>query len=224
MTGEERKRSQDRSAGWLATALGALLLVAVGFGVGLVAGTAYQEPELVAEHLAGHTIEVPLAQPAPAPVPEPDPDVAAPPPPAVPAAEPPAADMAERAEDPLPTPLGAGGLDKPRTARVAPAAPSLVPSAHAPASAPPARAGAKAAAKGTGFAIQVGAFATESTAQQLASELERRGFRSYVTEVGTGARFKVRVGPIGSRSEAEQLSGRLKSQHRLPTWILAEKS
>jgi cell division protein FtsN len=42
-----------------------------------------------------------------------------------------------------------------------------------------------------------------------------------VTEEGAGARYKVRVGPLGSRSEAEQISERLKSEHRLPTWILA---
>ena len=36
------------------------MLVAVGFGVGLVAGTAYEEPELVAQHLAGQTTDVAL--------------------------------------------------------------------------------------------------------------------------------------------------------------------
>jgi DedD protein len=70
----------------------------------------------------------------------------------------------------------------------------------------------------------VGAFATEATAEQLARELGKRGFPTYVASEGTGARFKVRVGPIGSRSEAEQISGRLKGEHRLPTWIMAGKS
>jgi DedD protein len=79
----------------------------------------------------------------------------------------------------------------------------------------------KPAAGGAGFSIQVGAFGTEATAQQLAGELGKRGYKTYVTSEGAGARFKVRVGPIASRSEAEQISERLKTEHRLPTWILA---
>jgi cell division septation protein DedD len=46
--------------GWIATIAGALLLIVLGFGVGLVAGAAYEEPALVADHLAGNTTEVPL--------------------------------------------------------------------------------------------------------------------------------------------------------------------
>jgi DedD protein len=74
---------------------------------------------------------------------------------------------------------------------------------------------------GTGFSIQVGAFGSEATARQLASELGKRGYKAYVTREGADARFKVRVGPIASRSEAEQTSTRLKTEHHLPTWILA---
>ena len=205
MAAEERKRPQAQRAGWLATLAGALLLVAVGFGVGLVAGTAYEEPELVADHLAGHTVEVALAPGAAGGERAPAEDVAAAPPPQAPVAV-----------EPPPTPLGAGALDERREARPERQA-SATPAAPA-ASAP------KATASGAGFAVQVGAFATEASAQQLARELGKRGYRSYVTSEGTDARFKVRVGPIASRSEAEQISGRLKSEHRLPTWILAEKS
>jgi cell division septation protein DedD len=199
MTIEERKRPQAQGTSWFATVAGAGLLVALGFAVGLVAGTAYEEPELVAEHLAGRTVEVALG-----PIDEgaehtPADDVAAAPPPEVPASV-----------EPLPTPLGAGALDEPREVRL--------PVARPPASA------ARPAAPGAGFAIQVGAFATEATAQQLARELEERGFPSYVADEGSGARFKVRVGPIASRSQAEKVSGRLKDEHRLPTWIMAGKS
>jgi len=190
MTTEERKRPQSQPTSWLATLAGAGLLVAVGFGVGLVAGTAYEEPELVAEHLAGRTVEVSLGPIAPTD------DVAAAPP-----REP------LGVVEPLPTPLGAGALDERREPAPARAATT-----------------AKPAAEGSAFAIQVGAFATEATAQQLARELEKRGFPTYVTSEGTGARFKVRVGPIASRSDAERLSGRLKGEHRLPTWIMAGKS
>jgi cell division septation protein DedD len=195
MTTEQRKRPQAQRAGWLATLAGVLLLVAVGFGVGLVAGTAYEEPELVAEHLAGRTVEVALGPVAEDVAQAPADDVAAAPPPPAPGVV-----------EPLPTPLGAGALDESREGRLPRPAPS---------------AAARAAAPGSPFAIQVGAFATEATAQQLARELGKRGFSSYVASEGSGARFKVRVGPITSRGEAEQLSGRLKSEHRLPTWIMA---
>ena len=43
---------------WIATLAGALLLIVAGFGIGLVAGAAYEEPSLVAEHLAGGATEV----------------------------------------------------------------------------------------------------------------------------------------------------------------------
>lgn len=232
MTEERRRPQASRGSAWLATFVGALLLVAAGFGIGLVAGTAYEEPELVAEHLAGRTTEVALggeAEPAAEAGALSDDvaaalaaDVAAAPP-SVPALAAPAG-----GDDPLPTPLGAGALDAPRDAAPARAGATTAPAAVAkPArAATPTAAAAKPvpAAPGGGFAIQVGAFATESTAAQLASELKRRGFPGYVAEEGAGARFKVRVGPLASRSEAEQVSKRLESQHRLPTWILAGKS
>lgn len=210
MTTDERKRSySNKSNGWLATLAGAAVLVAVGFGVGLVAGTAYEEPELVAQHLAGQTTDVALG-PVGGGLAEAgslDGDVAAAPPADAPLAEP------EAVLEAPPTPLGAGGLDEAREEQLA-ARPALAPvAAQKPV--------VKPAAGGAGFSIQVGAFGSESTAKQLAGELGKRGYETYVTSEGAGARFKVRVGPIASRSEAEQLAERLKTEHRLPTWILA---
>jgi cell division septation protein DedD len=210
MTTDERKRSySNKSNGWLATLAGAAVLVAVGFGVGLVAGTAYEEPELVAQHLAGQTTDVALG-PVGGGLAEGgrlDGDVAAAPPADAPLAEP------EAVLEAPPTPLGAGALDETREEALA-AKPAAAPlAAQKPV--------VKPAAGGAGFSIQVGAFANESTAKQLAGELGKRGYQTYVTSEGAGARFKVRVGPIASRSEAEQISERLKTEHRLPTWILA---
>lgn len=204
MTSDERRRSVSKKGnGWLATLAGAALLVAVGFGVGLVAGTAYEEPELVADHLVGRTTEVALGR-VEFGLPGADGlegDVAA----APPLAEP------EAAFEAPPAPLGAGALDEPReAARAAQPAPGA-PQKPAP---PP-------AAGGSGFSVQVGAFGSEATARQLAGELGKRGYPTYVTSEGSGARFKVRVGPLASRSEAEQISERLQAEHRLPTWILA---
>ncbi len=49
--------------GWFATLGGAAILVVLGFGVGLVAGAAWQEPKLVYETLSGRATEVPLGEP-----------------------------------------------------------------------------------------------------------------------------------------------------------------
>jgi DedD protein len=209
LTNEERNRSRSssRTNGWLATLAGAGLLVAVGFGVGLVAGSAYEEPELVAQHIAGQTTDVALAPDAPAqqpPAAEAG-DVAA--------APPAGADLGapEAAFEAPPTPLGAGSLDD--------AKPIAKPAATVPGQKPVVK-----PAPGGAFSIQVGAFASDATARQLAGELGKRGYAAYVTEEGAGARYKVRVGPLGSRSDAEQIAEKLKSEHRLPTWILAGAS
>jgi len=60
--GNGRRRARE-GPGWFATLGGALLLMVVGFGVGLVAGAAFEEPGLVMDHLAGRTTDVPLAGP-----------------------------------------------------------------------------------------------------------------------------------------------------------------
>jgi cell division septation protein DedD len=202
MSAEERRMPRASGPGFLATAGGALLLIALGFGVGIVAGTAYQEPELVADHLAGRTTEVALepAEPLAA-----APDVAAPAP--------------DLPEDPGAA-LGQGALAAAPEAELPAVEPAAAPRAAAAvaprAPAPPAA--AKLAAAGS-FSIQVGAFSSEKAARQLAGELGKHGYAAYLMDEGDGARWKVRVGPLGSRSEAEAISARLKKEQRLPTWI-----
>jgi cell division septation protein DedD len=207
---EERRRVQSGASSWLATLAGALVLVALGFGVGLVAGTAYEDPALVAEHLSGRSTEVAFG-------PGESLDAAGLPVDDVAAAPPPLAEPEAELEVEPAAPLGAGALDAQREA------PSAMRPAPAPLAAAPAPAAPAAAAKpGTaGFSIQVGAFGSEATARQLAAELGKRGYPAHVASEGAGARFKVRVGPLASRAEAERVAARLSSEHRLPTWILA---
>lgn len=166
--------NRSEGPGWLATLAGAALLVVAGFGVGLVAGTAFEEPDLVMAHLSGNTTEVVLGAPSPEAAP-------------TPAA---ADDSYAVASDPAP----------PAVAAAPPA---------------PLRSG--------GFAIQVGAFSTDASARELASELIRLGMPTYVADEPGGARYKVRVGPIATREEATQLARRLKTEHRLPTWVLSRE-
>ncbi len=165
------KEAKQAGPGWIATIGGALLLIVAGFGVGLVAGGAYEEPTLVVDHLAGKTTAAPLPERAPSRVREGTQDASA-------------TDPTRAA----PTPSVAG--------------------------APPR----------SGFAVQVGAFATGSAADGLAAELKKLGHVAYVAdEGGNGARYKVRVGPIASRADADALADKLKREQRLPTWVLARE-
>jgi cell division septation protein DedD len=59
------KESKRAGPGWIATIAGALLLVVAGFGVGLLAGAAYEEPALVVDHISGKTTALPLPEQAP---------------------------------------------------------------------------------------------------------------------------------------------------------------
>jgi DedD protein len=70
----------------------------------------------------------------------------------------------------------------------------------------------------------VGAFAESAPAEKLAERLRRKGLPVFVTP-GAGqrdSRWRVRVGPLASRAEAERVAARLKSEDRLPTWVIEE--
>jgi cell division septation protein DedD len=208
MMNSDRRRTQTTSGpGWLATAGGALLLIALGFGVGIVAGTAYQEPELVVDHLAGRSTDVVLE---PAGVSSGAPDVAAPAPPVAAALAPPVAAA-----------LGEGALEEVRRDARPPAAEPASAAAPERRVAVAPRPAPAPAPTTEGFSIQVGAFSSEKAARQLASELGRQGYDTYLMDEGGGARWKVRVGPLATRSEAEAISVKLKRDQRLPTWIQA---
>jgi DedD protein len=189
-----------------------VLLVVVGFALGLVAGAAFEEPSLVADHLAGRTTEVPLADEPAAREAEgravEAPDAS------------PVAAVPEPAEAPR-RPLGAPRDASPPPAEAAPRPRPEAAPPPAVAAAPPRTAPAAA----DGFAIQVGAFAERGAAQALADRLQGLEHPAYVVAEEQGrARFKVRVGPFSGRSEAERLAARLKREQRLPTWILSTEA
>jgi cell division septation protein DedD len=191
-----RKRRRGDGPGWLATLGGALVLVVLGFGIGLVGGAAYEEPGLVADHLAGRTQQVELAELDPAPRAE---------------ASGPAPAPAPRA------PLGVPSAIPPRVRPSAePPAVATAPPTRAPQSARP------PSALGTGFSVQVGAFGERGGADALAARLRADGFGAGVVHVSGGAApYKVRVGPADSREQALKLAARLERDHELPTWVVA---
>jgi DedD protein len=201
------------------------VLIAGGFALGLVAGVVSEEPELVVGHLVGRTEEVPW-------VPDAEPELTP-------------ADRAlganEIAYETAGTPEiitleEAEVLPVERTARpdlpsVATAPPERRPTRESATSGardvsalPPTGSSATASASRAGFAVQVGAFADSGAAQDVRHKLRLKGFDSFVisaSESGDG-KWRVRVGPVPTRGAAERLASRLKTEERLPTWVLAQ--
>ena len=76
------------------------------------------------------------------------------------------------------------------------------------------------------FAVQVGAFSENRSAERLADTLRRKGFDVYVTPGAQAgeSRWRVRVGPMHTREDAERAAARLKTEEKLPTWVLDENA
>lgn len=71
------------------------------------------------------------------------------------------------------------------------------------------------------WAIQVGAFADQPSAEQLASRLEGKGYPIEVLPAGAASsRWRVRVQPIDGEAEARSLAERVEREERLPIWVL----
>ncbi len=97
------------------------------------------------------------------------------------------------------------------------AAPKPVATATAPVAAEPAAIPAPtpaASASGTGFAVQVGAFASAGDATALRDKLRGAGFNAFTESVNTdkGALTRVRVGPAVTRAEADQLKASVQAK------------
>jgi cell division septation protein DedD len=223
VTARRPRQGDAAGAGWLATLVGAVLLLAAGFAVGVLAGTVWEAPDLVMDHLAGRTTELPLAREIPAQPGEPA---------KAPEREPPARPLGARAGPPE-TPgaeAPAEGTPAPAPApRPEPKEPRSEPKAPRPEPKAPrseARTTRPEPATRAGFAIQVGAFGDADAAERLARTLRARGFSAHVLGgEGAGASsFRVRVGPVASREEASRLARKLESELRLPTWILSPDS
>jgi DedD protein len=101
--------------------------------------------------------------------------------------------------------------------RVAAAAPA--PASAAPARPAPAASGdgdraqallegrpvGAAAAEGTRFVVQVGAFADAEAARETRQKAEKLGLKTYtqVAQTSAGSRIRVRIGPFTSRADAD---------------------
>ena len=120
----------------------------------------------------------------------------------------PAATPAVAKATPEPTaPVEAKPTPRPAAASVEP--PKVAPAT--PAAATPAPRPSAPAASDLGFAVQLGAFASQAEAHALRDRLRAAGFSAIVQPVPTakGTLNRVRVGPVATRAEAEQLKSRL---------------
>lgn len=196
-----RNRRRDGGPGWLTTLAGGALLVAVGFGLGIVAGVAYEQPGMVVGTVVGQGEEVPWSEDeAPAPAES------------VAELEPLGVDASELEEGPADE---ADAPDAREPAREVAAAPRPEPEPE-PEAAP---------AAGGGFAVQVGAFSDSRSAERLADRLRAKGHPVYVSPgAGSGSsRWRVRVGPVPSRAAAERAAAVLKRDEKLPTWVVDDR-
>ncbi|WP_045760425.1 SPOR domain-containing protein [Xanthomonas albilineans] len=91
---------------------------------------------------------------------------------------------------------------KPEAPKPEPTKPAVAVAAKPAPSAP-----AAPAASGTGFAVQLGAFAKSEDADALRYKVRAAGFSAFVEQVRTdkGTLSRVRVGPVANRADAEQL-------------------
>ncbi|MFI5177644.1 MAG: SPOR domain-containing protein [Vicinamibacterales bacterium] len=111
-------------------------------------------------------------------------------------ANPPASEAAAPASKPAtPTPTS-----KPSTPP--PATTASSGGSKADASTPPKPAGADA-----GWVLQVGAFKSKATADDLVKQLKTKGYTAF--SITSASLFAVRVGPFAERSEADKVAGRL---------------
>lgn len=110
---------------------------------------------------------------------------------------------------PAPKPAAAAPVDKPIA--VAPAKPVAAPPVAKPEPKPEPK---PADTSGTGFAVQVGAFADAAAAAALRDKLRGAGFNAFTDVVNTdsGKRTRVRVGPAMNRAEADQLKASVQSK------------
>lgn len=127
---------------------------------------------------------------------------------AAPAAAPPAATPPKPAvEAPKPAPPAAPAAPIPSTASAGKPA-----SSPAAATEPAPRAPANPA--GTGFVVQIGAFASAQDATALRDSLRKAGFNAFTDTVPgeRGTLTRVRVGPVMTRAEADALKAQVKAK------------
>ena len=203
-----------------------IVLIVIGFGVGLLFGVVTEEPELLAGHLRGESQSVALDSVLPNSAQEnPSQNVV----------ETVARTDATGGDAALKTRIASDQIEKEEAnnlpAVASPRSPSSVSSPRkSPAvgtgeSIPVARqeavpeAGTRAMRAQSRWSIQVGAFSDQAAAQRLAAGLRGRYPVDVLPASGKSGRWRVRIQPIRSEDQAREMAERLKQDDRLPTWV-----
>lgn len=78
---------------------------------------------------------------------------------------------------------------------------------------------------GTRYSVQVGAFRTIKEASALKSNLQKKGYNSYVetVQMKTKKLYKVKVGAFSTREEADKISSELKKIKGMKPFIVVSK-
>ena len=205
---ERRSRVSPGGRRWTTIIAVGVAVVSAGFALGIVSGIVWEEPGLVLAYLTGDTERIDWGPDRGAS--GPDEEVADLEPPQTPtvAAAPP---LGTRDSPEVPAPP----RERTETAKVVRAEkPADPPTAQVVAPPPSA-----------GFAVQVGAFVDRGTANALADSLRLDGYSVYLSRgEGEAGAWRVRVGPLPSREAAERAGRRLKSEKKLPIWVLSVDS
>ncbi len=193
----QSSRRTGRKGRVLFSMLALSLLAIPGFALGLAAGIAWEEPGLLFGYLVGRGEDVVIRE----------------------SGEP--TRVAGTRESPTPKAL-------PDVAAPAPPAPKALEATRlrTEALSPFTAKASSFTAMKERFAVQVGAFSDNKSAERLAGSLRQKGFDVYVSAGAKRgqARWRVRVGPFPNRNEAERAAGRLKKNEKLPTWVLDENA
>lgn len=208
-------RARKRRFGGVPRAIGRfLVLVVLGFGLGLAIGLISEEPDLVYGHLTGEGEKVALA----------------------------AATSSEAGDSILVERVNAQtstGTDRISAASQVQALPEVAAAPPAEAPSEPDRPTqsqrqpepgqdsklqpetvARDDAAGR-WAIQVGAFSDEETARRLVKSLETKNYPVAVVPAKDSSQgWRVRVQPLRGEGKARALASRLKREEGLPTWLI----
>ncbi len=121
-------------------------------------------------------------------------------------------DASERARCDLSYAAAGGGQGGGAPSAVSGRAPAATTQTPAATPAPAATTGPAAATAKEAWGVQLGSFSSAVNAERLARTLRGKGYRAFVSPIGTGTHLlhRVRVGPEPTRDAAEGLLARLK--------------
>lgn len=217
------RRKSPRTGGVLRVVGRFVLLVGLGFGIGLVIGLATEEPALLYGHVSGEGEMVAIVEEERI-LEARDGQEAQEAEPAVEGVEI-VQSESDSSADPGAARAVVGAPVRPQAERLAlkretetvKALPKVAARQPVPKPSPGSTSGEGAEA----WAIQVGAFSDELAARRLVEMLEAKSYPvDVIVSSGSNQRWRVRVQPVRGEQRARGMADQLKREERLPTWLI----